>query len=135
MLGLERHTFDIGNTKYAAKYMKMVNAVANFIQREYKGGDNFAKAIKALSLPTLQVPGYPKAKAGETVVDPGDIYIWQQDVAVVKKQIIKLEENKKCTYVLVIGQCSPDLDSKLQGSATFVQAEADQDVVQLLLVI
>jgi len=67
VLGLERHTFDIGNTKYATKYMKMVDAVANYIQREYKGGANFAKAIKALSLPTLQVPGYPKAKAGETV--------------------------------------------------------------------
>jgi tRNA-dihydrouridine synthase len=38
-------------------------------------------------------------------------------------------------YALVIGQCSPDLDSKLQGSDAFVQAEADQDVVQLLLVI
>ena len=53
----------------------------------------------------------------------------------VKKQIIQLEENKKHMYALVIGQCSPDLDSKLQGSAVFVQAEADQDVVQLLMVI
>jgi hypothetical protein len=44
-------------------------------------------------------------------------------------------ENKKRAYVLVIGQCLLDLDSKLQGSAAFVQAEADQDVVQLLLVI
>ncbi len=38
-------------------------------------------------------------------------------------------------YVLIIGQCSPNLNSKLQGSATFVQAEADQNFVQLLLVI
>ena len=36
---------------------------------------------------------------------------------------------------LVIRQFSPDLYSKLQGSAVFVQAEADQDVVQLLLVV
>ena len=53
----------------------------------------------------------------------------------VKKQIVQLKENKKRTYLLVIGQCPPDLDSKLQGSAAFLQAEADQDVVQLLLVI
>jgi hypothetical protein len=53
----------------------------------------------------------------------------------VKKQIVQLEENKKRAYALVIGQCSPDLDSKLQGSTAFVQAKADQDVVQLLLVI
>jgi hypothetical protein len=135
VLGLESHTFDIGNAKYAAKYKKTVDAIANYIQREYKGGANIAKAIKELSLPTLQVPGYPKAKAGETAVDPGDAYIWQQDIAAVKKQIIQLEEKKKRVYVLVIGQCSPDLDSKLQGSAAFVQAEADEDVVQLLLVI
>ena len=37
--------------------------------------------------------------------------------------------------MLAIGQCSPDLNSKLQGSTVFVQAEVDQDVVQLLLVI
>ncbi len=75
VLGLENHTFDIGNVKYAAKYKKTVDAIANYIQREYKGGADIAKAIKELSLPILQVPGYPKAKAGETVVDPGDAYI------------------------------------------------------------
>ena len=64
-----------------------------------------------------------------------NIHIWQQDVAVVKKQIDQLEENKKCAYALVIDQCLSDVDSKLQGSATFVQAEADQDVVKLLLFI
>jgi hypothetical protein len=133
--GLESHTFDIGNAKYAAKYKKTVDVIANYVQREYKGGADIAKAIKALSLPTLQVPGYPKAKNGETVVDPGDVYIWQQDVVAVKKQIIQLEENKKRAYALVIGQCSTDLNSKLQGSAAFVQAKADQDVVQLLLVV
>ena len=117
VLGLESHTFDIGNAKYAAKYKKTVDAIANYIQREYKGGADIAKAIKELSLPTPQVPGYPKAKAGETVVDPGDVYIWQQDVAAVKKQIVQLEENKKRAYALVIEQCSPDLDSKLRSSS------------------
>ena len=64
VLGLESHTFDIGNAKYAAKYKKMVDAIAIHIQREYKGGADIAKAIKALSLPTLQVPGYQTAKTG-----------------------------------------------------------------------
>jgi hypothetical protein len=88
-----------------------------------------------LSLPSLQIPEFPKARTWEIVVDHGDIYLWQQDAAVVKKQIVQLKENKKRAYALVIGQCSPDLDSKLRGSAAFVQAEADQDAVQLLLVI
>jgi hypothetical protein len=65
----------------------MVDAIANHIQREYKGGADIAKAIKELSLSTLRVPGYPTAKAGATVIDPGEIFLWQQDVAAVKKQI------------------------------------------------
>ena len=88
-----------------------------------------------MCLPSLQIPGFPKARTGETIVNPGDIYLWQQDAAAVKKQIVQLEENKKHAYALVIGQCLPDLDSKLRGSTALVQAEADQDVVQLLLVI
>ena len=91
----------------------MVDAIANYIQREYKGGADITKANKALSLPTLQVPGYPKAKTGETIVDPGDVNIWQHDVAAKKKQINQLKENKKHAYVLVIGQCLPNLDIKL----------------------
>ena len=37
-LGLESHTFDIGNAKYATKYKKTVDAIANYIQREYNVG-------------------------------------------------------------------------------------------------
>jgi hypothetical protein len=104
VLGLKSHIFDIGNAKYVAKYKKMVNAIANHIQREYSGAD-ITKAIKELSLLTLQVPGYSTAKAGATVVNPGEIFLWQQDVTAVKKQIVQLEENKKHAYALVIGQC------------------------------
>jgi hypothetical protein len=135
VLGLKSQTFGIGNAKYAAKYKKMIDAIANHIQREYKGGADIAKAIKELSLPTLQVPGYPTAKAEATAVNPGEIFLWQQDIAAVKKQIVQLEENNKRAYALVIGQCLSKLDSKLQGSAAFAQAKADQDVVQLLLFI
>jgi hypothetical protein len=53
VLGLESHTFNIGNAKYAAKYKKTVDAIANYMQREYKGGADITKAIKALSFPTL----------------------------------------------------------------------------------
>ena len=48
VLVLESHTFDIGNMKYTAKYKKTVDAIANYIQREYKGGADIAKAIKEL---------------------------------------------------------------------------------------
>jgi hypothetical protein len=36
VVGLETHTFDIGNAKYAAKYQKSVDAIAS--RRISKGG-------------------------------------------------------------------------------------------------
>ena len=71
--GLESHTFDIGNAKYAGKYKKTINSIVNCIQREYKGMANIAKALKELSLPSLQIPGFPKARTRETIVKTEDI--------------------------------------------------------------
>ena len=48
VLGLESHTFDVGNAKYAAKFQKSLDAIAIHIQREYKGGPDVAKAIRDL---------------------------------------------------------------------------------------
>ena len=71
VLGLESHTFNIGNEKYVAKYKKTVDSIANYIQREYKDRADITKAIQELSLPSLQIPGFPKARTGETVVKSG----------------------------------------------------------------
>jgi hypothetical protein len=34
VVGLESHTFDVGNTKYAAKFQKLLDAIATHIQRD-----------------------------------------------------------------------------------------------------
>ena len=47
VVGLETHTFNISNAKYAVKYQKSVDAIANHIQKEYKGGPEIAKAVHA----------------------------------------------------------------------------------------
>ena len=52
-----------------------------------------------------------------------------------KKRITLLVENKKRVYALVLGQCLMELVSQIKGSDGYVQANADQDVVQLLAII
>jgi hypothetical protein len=56
VVGLQTHTFDIGNAKCAAKYQKSVEAIANHVQKEYKGGPEIAKAIRQLNLPMISNP-------------------------------------------------------------------------------
>jgi hypothetical protein len=56
VVGLETHTFDISNAKYAAQYQKSVDAIANHIQKEYKGGPEIAKVIRDMSLSKVAIP-------------------------------------------------------------------------------
>jgi hypothetical protein len=74
-------------------------------------------------------------KAGATAVDPRDIFLWQQDVQEAKKRISLLLENKKHVYALNLGQCLSELDSTIKGLDANVQADTNQDVVQLLVII
>ena len=130
---LETHTFDIGNEKYAAKYQQSVDTIANHIQKEYKGRPEIAKAIRDMSLPTITIPTYPTPSASGSPIDPGEVFLWQQDVTEAKKRKALLKENKKRTYALVLGQCLPDLESKIKGADAYTHG--DQDVVQLLRII
>ncbi len=98
VLGLESHTFDIGNVKYTAKYQKTVDAFDNHIQKEYKGGPEIAKAIRDLSLPANDVPEHPRPSLTSAAINPGQVFLWQQDVTKAKKRITLLTKNKKsCT--------------------------------------
>jgi hypothetical protein len=96
VVGLESHKFDIGDAKYAAKYKKLLEAIANYVQREYKGGPKIAKAMRELQMPTLNLPPYPVRTMGSPP-DQGAIFLWQQDVQDMKKRTSLPEENKKRT--------------------------------------
>jgi hypothetical protein len=43
VVGLESHTFDIGHAKFVAKYQKTVEAIANHIQKDHKGGQKLQR--------------------------------------------------------------------------------------------
>ena len=105
----------VGEAKYAAKYQKSVDAIANHIQKDYKGGPEMAQAIRDLELPAIDVPSYPTPKAGAAVLDPGVEYLWRHDVTEAKKRITQLAKNLKRAYTLIIGQCSEDLLGKIKG--------------------
>ncbi|KAL3810038.1 hypothetical protein ACHAXA_000207 [Cyclostephanos tholiformis] len=135
VVGLEADTFDVGNAKYAAKFQKSLDAIAIYIQREYKGGPDVAKAIKEMAAPIIVPPSYPTPKGTPPVIDPGELYIWQQKVQATEKRQNLLDENIKRAYALVLGQCSPELVNKLKASNKYAMADADQDVVKLLLIV
>jgi hypothetical protein len=49
--------------------------------------------------------------------------------------MVRANDNKKRAYALVLGQCLPELTSKMKAFSKFAEAEKDQDVVELLKII
>ncbi len=135
IVGLESHTFDVGNAKYAAKFQKSLDAIAIYMQQEYKGKPDIVKAIRDLILPKFPLPTYPVPEGTPPVIDPRKLYMWQQKAQATEKRENLLEENMKWAYALVIGQSSPELISKVKTSDKYASADADQGVVKLLLII
>jgi hypothetical protein len=125
----------VENIKYATKYPKTVDGIANHIQNDYKGGPEIAKAIRNMILPVIAVPSYPSSIPGTTEVNAEAEFIRQQEVQEAMKRIALVNENKKQVYALVFGQCSPELVSKIQGSGTTYVQAIDQGIVQLLTII
>ena len=135
VVGLETHTFDIGHAKYAAKFIKSRDEIILYVQEKYEQGAVIAEAIRTMELKEITLPPYPKPKAGETSLQEGEAFLWQQEVTEKKKAIVKMTDNKNRAYALVLGQCSPELTSKVKASLKFPPAAKDQDVVALLQII
>jgi hypothetical protein len=130
MVGLEDDTFDIGHPKYAAKYEKSVDAIARYVQQEYRSGAEVARGMRDLVAPTVTMPTYP--------ADPNDqekIQIWKEELREKWTQVIQIEESTKRANALVMGQCSPALVSKIRGATSYATVNGAQDVVELLRLI
>ena len=127
VVGLTTHTFNIGHPKYAAQYERSVDAIARYVQEQYKSGADVALAMRELVAPSVTMPVFP--------ADPNDqeaLQIWKEELREKRTQSVQIEESKKRAYALVMGQCSPDLVSKIRGSGTYATVNASQDVVELL---
>ena len=130
VVGLAAHTFDIGHPKYAAKYERSVDAIARYVQEQYKSGAEVALAMRELVAPTVTMPVF--------LADPNDqeaLQIWKEELREKRTQSVQIEESKKRAYALVMGQCSPELVSKIRGSTTYGTVNGSQDVVELLRLI
>jgi ATP-dependent phosphoenolpyruvate carboxykinase len=74
VLGLESHTFNIGNAKYAAKYKKTVDAIANLIQRKYKKRGRHCKGNQGTKPSNPKSSRVPNSKGwGDRCRPRGDI--------------------------------------------------------------
>jgi hypothetical protein len=91
-----------------------------WINVNVQGGPEIANAIRDLTLPTIVIPEYPRPSSATATINPGEVFLWQQDITKAEKRIVLLAENKKCSYALILGQCSSELVSKIKGADLYI---------------
>jgi hypothetical protein len=66
-------------------------------------------------MPMIAIQEYPRPSSMTAAINPGEVFLWQQDITKAKKRIALPTDNKKHLYTLVLSQCSHELESKIKG--------------------
>ena len=75
MVGLTTHTFNVRHPKYAVQYERSVDAIARYVQEQYKSGADVTLAMRELVAPSVTMPVFP--------ADPNDqeaLQIWKEEL-------------------------------------------------------
>ena len=75
MPGLETHTFNIGGSKQAGQFVKTLEEIATYCQKEYsKGGGDIGTVFRSWQNPVLTLPPEPGTPATPAVAgDPNAV--------------------------------------------------------------
>lgn len=127
---IESDTFNCGDTKYAAKFNKSKENIANYLQCTVTyGGPDIGQIVREMKSFTVMPPPDP---------DPDDRIAfekWRLNIRWVDKQMEQINENTKCAFAVVYNQCSSAMKMELKGSTGIKAVLASQDVVELLKLI
>ena len=110
---IAEHTFNCGNSKFAAKFATSKEAVANYVQMNYEEGFLVAQEIRLGQVQAIDMPA---------AVDPNDpdaadlAIVRQEEVKAVAKARNKKAASTKKAFALVYEQCSPAVKDKLKDS-------------------
>ena len=120
--GIEKHTFNIGQNKFAAQFTQSRENVANFLQQLANDkGYLVAETVRTRKQPING--NYPNAD---------DLQIVRaEEVKSVAKRRLKLEELLKKGYTTVYSQCTEEVRDKLESSDDWERIQKAQSLHEL----
>ena len=125
--GLKGYVYDVLDHRQADAYAKTTKALAVYVGRTFKEGDDARLAILNLVLPSLDRPPVP--------TDPTDKYLemeWLADLKIHRMRLAQLATNMRSLFSLIIGQCSESMITKLESTNEFKAINDSSDSTGLL---
>jgi hypothetical protein len=107
---LKGHVYDYGDGKTADQFVLTTKEIKNYVGRTFKHAGDIVEAIETLTVPTKTEPADP--------VDPNDriaVKKWERQFDEYHKWSILTRENLKSLKELVWGQCSQNMQQKIES--------------------
>ena len=128
---LKGQIFDLVGARSADLFIKSKKALANYVGRTYQHSGDIRHTIETLTLPTIPTPTAP---IGDPI-PPLLAAIFSEQVKEYVTQTSRLQENIKCLWALVWGQCSDTIRTRIQALDMYEDMHAASDGLQLLIAI
>ena len=130
---LKGHVYDVTPFKSGKVFAKTTKEIAEFAAREYAHAGEFRQALQSLKYADLSPPAWKPANADKPTVPETEEYKLLFKEYYDKKN--KREENQKKIFALILGQCSPAMKDRLEGSDKYESINNNNDPVELLSLI
>jgi hypothetical protein len=124
---LKGHVYDYGDGKTADQFVLTTKEIKNYVGRTFKHGGDIVDAIEAMAVPTKTEPADP--------VNPNDrieVKKWERLYDAYHKWTMLTTENLKALKELVWGQCSQNMQQKIESLPNF---DTINDGIALLVAI
>jgi len=116
------------NTKdQADMYLHTTQAVADYVCKEY--GKDMRMLVKQGRERTFTKPIAPRTTADST---PGLMEKYKTELSIFHRDRKEYNDHKAKVFVVILGQCSRIVESKLENDDGFADLEKNDDVVGLL---
>ena len=108
-------------------YLRTTKAIADYVGREY--GRKMRMLVKNGNEETFTEPKPPKSKED---LSPGVLEKFKTELTIYHKDLKEYKDQKAKVFVIILGQCSQVVKSKLESDKEFTTLKKKDDVVGLL---
>ena len=106
---IEDSVFVINRANAADRYNKSLEAISNYIGREYKFGRDIQQSIEMMEVITVDMP---QKKSGTTFTADEVEWMFKEDYKEYKQRILILSENISKLHALIYGQCDEIMEMR-----------------------